>query len=343
MKFIIPFLLAVLLFACQENNAPETLVRQEQPVSVFTMKVEPRRVNRDHRFFARTEPFSEIALMFKGSGRIRTLHFEEGARVKKDQLLGSLVEEDYESYRRLARIQVRTLEPDARRLQKLAEQEALPAAEAERMQGKVDVAKAQLRQADAAYSGIHLRAPADGFIEKKLVSVGDLVSPAREVARLLDLSRVQVVIPASEQELSILKPQTPVQLEFQDPPRKFASTVHRIAPLAEFKTRTFAVTILLDNEFEGNEPVFRAGMPVTVKVEHIGEDTLWVPFSSVLRDTDGRTFVYLSREGRAARVFVRTGELFDGQLRVIEGLASGDELITTGQHFLRPGTPLLIQ
>ncbi|PKN27753.1 MAG: hypothetical protein CVU65_01385 [Deltaproteobacteria bacterium HGW-Deltaproteobacteria-22] len=360
---IVAIILSILLFstfACTESPSGDqprqtgenqvtvrtenqVTVRTENQVTVRTEKLVQQATVERLRWTATTAPGAEIQLTFKGSGRIKTLNFQEGAVVKAGDLLGTLVEEDYWSYRKLAQIQVRTLEPDAVRMQTLAGQDALPQAEADRMQGKVNVAKAQLRQADVALSGVFLRAPIAGVIEKKSVSEGDLVSPAREVGTLLDLSRIRVVIPASEQELTHLKPGSTVNLEFSDPEKKTTGKIDHISPLADFKTRTFPVTILVDNEFVGDKPVLRGGMKAIVTLELPGPPALRVPFSAVMRSEDRRTYVYLARSRRAAVAYVKTGRLIHGRLEILEGLAPGDELVISGQQFLREGTPVFVR
>lgn len=336
--------IALAATACSETTAKNHESKTaERTVTVRVEALASRPTPERLRWTALTAANAEVQLTFKGSGRIRKLHFEEGSVVRAGDLLGTLVEEDYWSYRKLAHIQVRTLEPDARRLQSLAEQEALPQAEADRMRGKVNVARAQLAQADAALSGVFLRAPIDGVIEKKSVSEGDLVSPAREVGRLLDLSQVRVVVHASDTELAVLTPGTKVELEFPDPPRRTTGTVERVSPLADFKTRTFPVTILVKNELVEGRPVLRSGLKVVVTLELPGDATLRVPFSAVLRAEDRRTYVYLARDGHAVQVFVKTGRLIHGRLEILEGLAPGDVLVVSGQQFLREGTPLSIR
>lgn len=338
------FLLALAATACSQTTAKSHESKTgERTVTVRVEVLAAQPTAERLRWTALTAANAEVQLTFKGSGRIKKLDFREGSVVRAGDLLGTLVEEDYWSYRKLAHIQVKTLEPDARRLQNLAEQEALPQAEADRMRGKVNVARAQLAQADAALSGVFLRAPIDGVIEKKSVSEGDLVSPAREVGRLLDLSRLRVVVHASETELGFLTPGTRVELEFQDPPRRTSGTVDRVSPLADFKTRTFPVTILVPNELVDGRPVLRSGLRAVVTLERLGNPGLRVPFSSVLRAEDRRTYVYLARDGHAVPVFVKTGRLLHGRLELLEGLVPGDRLIVSGQQFLREGTPLSIR
>lgn len=315
---------------------------QEDVVPVRLETVHPRPVTQVLRWTATTMPRAEVSLTFKGSGRIRKLFFEEGAFVRKGQKLGQLVEEDYWSYAQLARVQVRTLEPDAKRLENLAAADAVPRAEAERMRGQANVARAQLRQAEAALSGVFLNAPMDGIIEKKSVSQGDLVSPAREVARLVDLSQVRVQLAASEEELAFLKPQARVKLRFFHPRWETEGFVERISPMADFRTRTFPVSVLVDNAMENGQWKLRAGMRVEVTLERPLGERITVPFPAVLQDEEGVSRVCVAENGRARCLPVQVGRLLEGRLEILQGLSAGQQVIVSGQHYLRNDSKIAV-
>lgn len=316
---------------------------QENKIPVRVETVHRGRIQETLRWSAVTAPKMEVALTFKGSGRIRKLLFEEGTFVRKGQLLGQLVEEDYWSYAQLARVQVRTLEPDAKRLENLADVDAVPRAEAERMRGQANVARAQLRQAEAALSGVLLTAPIDGVIEKKSVSEGDLVSPAREVAKLVDLSQLWIHLAASEQELAFLHPGTRINLRFFNPEQEIDGIVERISPMADFKTRTFSVSVRVKNEMTSKgQWKLRAGMRVTATLVRYIENCLTVPFSAVLQDEEGHTRVCLAQEGRAKCIPVKTGRLLQGRIEILDGMLDGQAVIVSGQQYLRDASKIHI-
>ncbi|MBU1412451.1 biotin/lipoyl-binding protein, partial [Myxococcota bacterium] len=111
---IVAIILSILLFstfACTESPSGDqprqtgenqVTVRTENQMTVRTEKLVQQATVERLRWTATTAPGAEIQLAFKGSGRIKTLNFQEGAVVKAGDLLGTLVEEDYWSYRKLA-------------------------------------------------------------------------------------------------------------------------------------------------------------------------------------------------------------------------------------------------
>jgi hypothetical protein len=56
----------------------------------------------------------------------------------------------------------------------------------------------------------------------------------------------------------------------------------------------------------------------------------------------GSQSVYVIRDGRAERRRVRVGMDLDGKMEVLEGLAVGDTIITTGNALLRDGAQVRI-
>src|SRR5690606_664984 len=71
---------------------------------------------------------------------------------------------------------------------------------------------------------------------------------------------------------------------------------------------------------------------------------LTIPTDALLRHPDGRQTVWLvnraTRPPTAVERVVRVGVSFAGRLEVVEGLRTGDEVITRGNELLQQGQPL---
>jgi membrane fusion protein (multidrug efflux system) len=79
-----------------------------------------------------------------------------------------------------------------------------------------------------------------------------------------------------------------------------------------------------------------------VEIEYLLEelnDAVLIPTQSLIPQLQGQ-IVYVSRGGRATPVNVRTGIRSSTKIQIIEGLAFGDTVITTGILQLRDGLPV---
>jgi membrane fusion protein (multidrug efflux system) len=87
----------------------------------------------------------------------------------------------------------------------------------------------------------------------------------------------------------------------------------------------------------------KPGMYATVSLvlsEH--PDALIVPAQAVLKDASG-PFVYVVENKTAKRIPVQTGLAQGARMEVTSGLSGEEDLITTGQQFVRDGSPVSVQ
>ena len=328
---------------CKNVNSNEKASSQEESISVRLTTVKRGSLDTSLTYTGSAMPWDQLILSFKSSGRIKKLTFQEGDLVKKGQFLGSLKEIDYWLQRKLAAINVKTLKPDYERVKKLASQNALPGAEKDRMEGRYKAAKTQLLQAESMLSGTHLRSPMAGIVIKKMVTVGDMVSPARPVGVIVNLSKLKVVVVVPEMELKYFKRGMPVTVLVEALGKSLPGKVHRIAYAADKKTRGYPVTIAIKNICEDELPLIRAGMLTSVKVPRTPARGIFLPFSSVMTDLNKHSYVFLNENGRAKKRLVTCGDIVRNMVRIDKGLNQGDKVITEGQQYLREGVLLRIQ
>ncbi|MBN2725364.1 MAG: efflux RND transporter periplasmic adaptor subunit [Deltaproteobacteria bacterium] len=312
--------------------------------SVSTEQVSSQKISMNLIFSGSAMPWDQYILSFKASGRLRKLNIEEGQRIRKNDLIGIISEEDYWLATRLASIQVKTLDPDYKRIVKLTKLNAVPGAEKDRMEGRLKAAKTQLKQAESMLAGTILRAPVDGIIVKKMVNVGDLIGPQRPAGVLLDLSHMKVIINVPEDNLKFVKKGMKVDVNFSGADIKTTGTVHYISYIVDSMTRTFPVTIKVSNVNDSDGmPTIRAGMSGIISIPRAPEEGIFIPYSSVMKDTDGALFVFIEVDKRALKVGVKSKKLVNGFLKIDEGLKGGENLVIRGQQFLRNHSALMIR
>lgn len=117
--------------------------------------------------------------------------------------------------------------------------------------------------------------PISGFVVKKFIEAGEIVNPMSSLVKISDLSKVDLVIYVSEEELGLVKQGQKVDVTVDSFKEKvFSGTVVFISPEAEFTPKNiqtkdertklvFAVKIKIDN------PVFelKPGMPADAVVK----------------------------------------------------------------------------
>ena len=152
------------------------------------------------------------------------------------------------------------------------------------------------------YSRYEIKAPFDGVVIEKHMTLGEVVSPGSAVFMLADLSDVWVLGRAYERDIRFLKPgqATTVRLDAL-PGELFEGVVDYIGSQLDPDTRTVQVRVVLSN----HERRFRRGMfgVVTVVTSREGEpatsapSSLLVPLSALQRTNDGHVVYRVVEEG----------------------------------------------
>ncbi|MBI5547663.1 MAG: efflux RND transporter periplasmic adaptor subunit [Deltaproteobacteria bacterium] len=352
--------LAALVFtaACRQASAtlPETrtqkapAVAAPQALSVETAPVERRQMP---RFLTLTgsvlaDKQSEVAANV--SGRITATFVERGQQVKAGQPV-AIVDSKAAGFSAqaaaaqlsAAQTQVALAEQDCQRADTLFEKGSIPQAEHARMKAQC---QSQLFQAKAARANANLatklagdtiiRAPIDGAVGERFVSVGEYVQPPTRVATVYAVDPVRVSISVPEGAVSQVREGQVLEVEVAAwPDRRFPATVRYVSPALRPMTRDLVVEAVAGN----GEGALRPGMFATVKLLTGEEVQPTVPLTAI-RTEGAVKRLFLARNGLAYEMVVRTGLARDGRIAVLEPLGSQDRVIVRPPPGLTDGVAI---
>jgi RND family efflux transporter MFP subunit len=180
----------------------------------------------------------------------------------------------------------------------------------------------------AARRRVDLESPIDGLVTDLLVNRGAMPESGDPLARVSDLSRLQVLVQVSAEQARELAVRQPAQL----PEHGLEGSVSRVAMQADPASRLIEIELTFPGGAAGANAV--PGTLVTAQVE-VGRraSALLVPRAAV---SDGVAWV-VDAEGVAHRREVTTGLEGDGQIEIVEGLAPGEQVVVAGQSLLSDG------
>jgi len=184
-----------------------------------------------------------------------------------------------------------------------------------------------------------VRAPLSGKIVEKHVTVGELVTPERNLFSLADLSEVWVWIDIYERDLQQVHLDDEVAVRVDAyPEREFNGTVSYLSDRVDLDTRRLRARIDVANPEERLRPGMFAQVELTDPHEGGGgtlEPVLVVPEAALQRDGDAMIVFVDLGEGRFERRQIRIGRKSGDSVEVIEGLAQGETIVSTGAFFLK--------
>ncbi|MBA0419876.1 efflux RND transporter periplasmic adaptor subunit, partial [Stenotrophomonas maltophilia] len=234
--------------------------------------------------------------------------------------------------------QMRKLENNYQRAQKLVGQQMVSAADVDQLRYDLENVRAQYRLATLELSYTTVVAPISGVIASRSIKTGNFVQINTPIFRIVDNSRLEATLNVPERELATLRAGQPVTLAADAlPGQSFTGTVDRIAPVVDSGSGTFRVV----SAFDGAAHALQPGMFGRIRIDYDQRaDALVVPRLALL--DDGEPAVFRVREGKVARVPVKLGYAEGPWVEIRDGLAAGDQVVTAGKVALRDGTAVQV-
>lgn len=337
----------------QDANAAASA--DERSVRVETLVLEPASFEEIIQITGAVEALDDATLSAQAAGTVTYLaplgsNIGRGATVAQLEpaLAGSAVAQA-QAQVEAAQASFDLAADNLKRQEPLYRDSVISAIEWENVRAQYNQARAGLSQAEAALSQAQeslrrtrVSTPFSGTVEEHFVELGEQVTPGREIARVINTSRVKVTAGVPERYAAEIGVGTPVLLDFQAyRGRTIRGTVSFVGSAIDRDTRTFPIEILVENSDRQLKPQMIADVSVTIETI---EDALVVPRAAVMRTEDGHVvYVVQEDDGKAvaARRDVILGPGHGGDV-VVTNLQAGDEVVVLGQNNLTEGDLLQV-
>jgi multidrug efflux pump subunit AcrA (membrane-fusion protein) len=220
----------------------------------------------------------------------------------------------------------------AHRTKQAAQESAMQNAKNLRADIAASVATAKL--ADRQLRDASIRAPFNGYVEKRLVSLGQLVNVQAPVMSVVRVDPLKVTAEIPEALAPWVKVAQPVTLLVDAYPDKpFTATVSRISPSVTTQTRAFPFEALVPNP----ENLLKPGSFARVHLESSRVDQVrTVPFASI-QYRYGVNRVFVVQSGQLAAREVKLGERAGERVEILSGVEAGNEVAITDVDQLADG------
>jgi membrane fusion protein (multidrug efflux system) len=280
-------------------------------------------------------------IVAKVGGSLERVLVNIGAQVGQNQLLALIDTSELAQQVQQTGATLFTAQSNFSRARQLLADSLATQQDYENAEAAQKVAEANYQIAATHLSYAHITAPFSGTITARLLDPGAVVMPnASTLFTLMDLDSVKVVINVLEKDVPFVAIGARAMVTADAlPADTLAGRVGRLSQAVDPTTRTMPVEVFVPNR----EHRLKPGMYATVSLvlsEH--PDAITIPAQTVLTDANG-TFVYAVVNDTARRLTVQPGITQGSQTEIISGLAGDEDLITTGQQFVRNGAPVSIQ
>lgn len=282
-------------------------------------------------------PQERVELRSEIEGAVERVLFDEGNRVMRGQLLTNIGTEQLQVRRNQAHADLSLAESNYLRDVNLHQKRLVTDAQLEQSRTRRDLARYGLELAEIELRKSQVTSPLGGVVKTRGINRGEFLNKGQLIAEILDISKVRARVDVPEREVRYLQIGRRVQVSFEAlPGEKVTGSVRLVGLEADVKTRTFPVEVELNN----SEARLRPGMlaRVTVALEQY-QNQLMIPRYAILERERGRV-VFVAQDGKAVERNIETGASSEGQVQVLKGVSTGEQIVVVGQQKLTPGEPI---
>ncbi len=310
-------------------------------------------------------PRRRATVAAKITGRVQELMVEEGMHVELGQVLAKIDSSDADARLKAAEadlavaratiaeilVNIADGERSLKRISNLHKNGVASNNDYDKTQALVDGLKARLAMTQVQITAAQarremaltdienciVRAPFSGVAVSKDAQVGEMVSPISAgggftrtgISTIVDMLSLEIEVDVNESYLAKVSIGQKVDATLDAyPDWHLPASVRTIIPTADRQKATIKVRIA----FETMDPKILPDMGVKVSFlskPEKGKGNIIVVRRSGVQDEDGKQAVYIFKNGRAVRQPVKTGEVFENDVEITEGVAADDKIIVT--------------
>lgn len=318
------------------NTAPA----QRGGVPVEVGKVELMTVNEEVEALGTLAADESVVIAPEIAGRVVALGFKEGDRIKKGQELVKLDTAILDAELKQLQADLGLARDTFERNRSLSQRGVGTQVALDEATAKLASAEARVQLAQAKLAQSTIKAPFDGVVGLRSVSVGDFVSVGKTLITLTNIDPIKVDFRVPEIFLSRVKVGQSISVKVDAlAGREFEGRIFAIDPVVDINGRAIRLRATVPNA----DLVLKPGLFARIVIQVDQRDNaMVVPETAVMPDGVGK-MVYVVENGKAKRVTVEIGKRLPGKVEIVKGLTSGMQIVTAGQMRLRDGATVAIK
>jgi membrane fusion protein (multidrug efflux system) len=274
---------------------------------------------------------------------ITALHFDDGDRVEQGMVLAEMTSNEEHALLEEAKALTAEAERQYRRVRSLESQGTAAKSLLDERRREWQTAQARLIAIESRLADRLIKAPFSGVVGLRNISVGALVEPGDPITTLDDVSVMKLDLGVPSVYLAALRPGMPIVATTRAfGRREFHGELSSIDSRVDPVTRSVQVRALLPNP----QWLLKPGMLMQVTLRQNLREALVIPEAALMPYGRDQFVLLALPDGidyKADKRQIRIGSRRPGEVEVLEGLQTGDRVITHGTIQVRPGQAISIR
>jgi len=211
---------------------------------------------------------------------------------------------------------------------------------ARNLRADIDASEAAMKLAERQLRDTSIKAPFDGYVQKRLVNMGEYVKVQTPVMAVVRVDPLKVIAEIPEKMAPWIQTGEPVELSVDAYPDKtFTGKLSRISPAVNTATRAFPFEALVPNA----QATLKPGTFARVRINSSKVDQVLTVSYSALQYRYGVNRVFVVNGDTATAKEVKVGERFGDRIEVLSGVNAGDTIAANDVERLNDGVKIKTQ
>lgn len=337
---LIPVFVLAALVSCSQPPVKEQGPRPVKLTDVTSLNV----IEKSFSGVVSPDQFSDLA--FKMSGPLISLSVQEGQKVRTGQVVAEIDPLDFKLEYEAKKASFRTAQAMVQRAEKLLAKQAISKQEYESTEASYSNAKAAFEYAENTLGQTKLRAPFDGFIQKKYVENYQKVQAGQGIVCLINPNKLQIEYTMPETNINFFSTPYSLYVEFDN--YKGLRFKAKVKEYVEASPDGSGVPVFLyidDPNFNLDKYKVAVGFScrvvLNVESQSFNQGAVLVPLAAIVTDDVDQAryvFVYDKQTQKVGRRKISTDELLGkDNVVVLDGLKAGDQVVSAGATRLVDG------
>lgn len=324
----------ILVASCNQGQKKTNSSAYGSALLVDAVVVEPQVFKTEIKTNANLLPYEQVEIKAPVSGTILSISIDEGQVVKKGQPIIRIDDRSWKAELKGLKAQLLSAKADLQRKQELLPVEGASQQDIDDATARVDELEAQIDQLEVNIDLANVVAPFDGKIGMRNFSVGSYLSQGQVIIELAQLWKLKVDFNLAGRYRKELQPGKIVSVIYEKD--TVDAPIYAVSPVADNSSRMINVRALIEKNTLNFVPGDFAEVIIPLNVN---DKALVVPTDCIVPELNNQT-VYLFHKGRAVRKKVVLGSRTDTQVEILNGIKTGDTILTTGLLQVKDNYPV---
>jgi RND family efflux transporter MFP subunit len=300
---------------------------KEKPISVEVDTIRLKTLSEESAFTGTFEPNKETKISAETQGKINSVLVDVGSNVSQGQTLIQLDNSLLKLQLQTVQVQMEGLENDVKRYTILSQADAIQGVQLEKAQLGLKSAKVQKATIQEQINKTTIKAPFNGVVTAKLSEVGAFAAPGVPLLQITDIRTLRFTVNVPENNLDQFQNNQIYKISADVyPDISLSGKITMIGSKANMGN-SFPIQFQVANT---KNLTIKSGMFGKVNFgESTQEKGILIPSSAIMEE-NGKTKVYLIKNGKAVLQTITTSKNRGNKTIVSDGLNENDIIITNG-------------